>query len=351
MREAFHETLQQYSDQVKEVREIVERHEAGESLPEDDGAFKRVIAAIDWQMARRAKQSATTGETQVTIVELQQKKQEVMAGLRAALSALDRPAEARAERAPRPSRAVRLDGDRLVCRSRKTGRETEVSAGDILTDGVWDIAYDLDESVPKHLRKRYLVDRARRKIEDLLDEQIVTEELASTRNDSRLKSAYEKGHEAKELGVQLGFKAEKMLSQLAAQISIDEGLPYAVETADAYEDVRQKIDFIIRRKDHARGVRVEEGGSELAAKGLQVTVNRDEEVLARKRRQISRSREQLTRRDRVDDIALAYFNQQFIAAAVKRWEEADRPPGGPGKFLAEDVRRDIFAELTKGMEK
>jgi len=146
----------------------------------------------------------------------------------------------------------------------------------------------------------------------------------------------------------MGFAAEKMMIQLFRKLEIDRGLPCQVLGADVYQDVAQKIDFIIRRTDHTRGVRVEDGGEEVQNKGIQFTLNTQRFVLNRKIDQIRRSKQKLTEEDRIDDIMLVVMDMKWMVDAYRQWEE-DKPPGGPDKFLDGAVRKQISKRTLEGM--
>lgn len=348
MRPKFRQALESYGEIAKDRRDAERAPEAeGGGSSEELG---RLDAALDWLTAKRARASMTDQEVQQEIYALQERKQAIMAEMRGELSALDDPARAtEGERRPDARPVVTRDGT-FFCRSRKTGQETEVTLGDMVTDLAWDIDYELDGQAPREVRKRLIIERAKRQLEDLLDRQIATEESANARTGERVKEAYRRSMDARESGeLPFGLVAERILSQMLRKAIIDRGAPFTYRRADAFQDVTQKIDFIVRRVDHARGVRVEEGES-LGATGIQFTLNPNPDVLERKAQQIARSKELLQEEDHIDDIVLVRMAADVFGRAYERWERLRRPPGGPDALIDERDRDAILRELLKGME-
>lgn len=355
MRPGFREGMEQFGDLAKGEMEARRKIESlDESASEQDIAAvfeeaKGLDAALDWQLANRAKKSDTSKDTQREVYDLQKRKQEVMAALQRELVALD-DIEAK-ESAPEGSRAVSMrDGKLLTVNDR--GEQFEVTMGDIVTDGTWGIEYQMDKaSVPRVMRKRVLVERARRHLEDLLDEQILTEELGRRSLGEGERKAYSSLKDMREEGEErFGFKAERMVTQTVRKMIIDDGRPFRYESANVFQDVRKKIDFIIRSTDYGRGVKVESDESgDIETKGVQLTIKQKAEDLQRKQQQIDRSKSRLKADDRIDDIALMSVDNRIIGRAYETWNKKGRPPGGPDRFMPPEFREKLFAEMTSGM--
>lgn len=311
-------------------------------------ATGRLETVLDWHLEKRAEKSGSTKEVQHEIFEIQRDKQEIMKRLKEDMAALDHPEKPERE-PPAGARRVGCRDGELFWRC-EDGREEPVTEGEIITDLAWGLDYQLDkETVPRRLHKRLLLERAKHELQHLLDLQIMTEEIASSQTHPDRVKAYEASKERIEAGdLPYGVAAEKMMVQLFRKMEIDRGLPYQVIGADIYQDVTQKIDFIIRKTDHSRGVHLEDGGEELKNKGIQFTLNTRRSVLNRKMDQIRRSKERLTEEDRIDDIMLVVMDMSWMSDAYRRWQH-DKPPGGPDKFLNARVREQIFKKTLEGM--
>ena len=112
-----------------------------------------------------------------------------------------------------------------------------------------------------------------------------------------------------------------------------------------FQDVEQKMDFIVHKKEEVQGVRVEteEGASDVA---IQFTVN--EAAIDKKKRQIKRAEKVLKmNHEEITDIALVVFPLTMVNQLKKDWERAGQPAGGPGKFLTLEVKKKLFFELLK----
>lgn len=345
MREIFRRSLERYGEIAKDEKRIG-RSDASEDKKNSE--IDRMATVLDWHLAQRAGRAGTEKGVQADIFLLQQEKQAIMEELRQAIAGLDGAAAEKRELPPEARSVVGHDG-KLFWR-RSDGREQELSFGEIVTDGAWDIDYDLDDSVPRNQRKRLLIERAKRRLADLADRQIAKEEIASRNTDHGRRKAYKAVEErVGDTELPMGFVAERMMVQFLRKLEIDGDLPYSVEEADLFQDVNQKIDFIVRRSDHRRGVRVEEGrGKEVEAAGIQFTLNTNQAVLKHKEDQIRKSRGKLTGEDRLDDILLVAMDMRWVIDAYRRWEK-EKPPGGPDKFLAPVLRETIFKKTLSGL--
>ena len=309
---------------------------------------ERIATVLDWHTEKRAGKRRTSQDAQYEIYDIQKRKQEVMARLKEELRELDHPGDREAEPAP-DSRRVRQENGRLFWK-REDGTDVPVTVGEIVTDLAWGVNYELDSgSVPRLTRKRLYIERAKYELQDLLDLQILTDEIASGKTSPALARAYESRMAERETGESsFGLLAEKIMVQFLRKLSIDRKLDFEVTNADIFQDVTQKIDFIIRRNVRNRGVRIEEGGPELAAKGVQFTMNKNRLILQRKAEQIERSKQYLSEEDHIDDIMLVIFDSRTLGEAFDKWKNGQKP-GGPDQFLDPQLRKRLFFELLRGM--
>jgi len=222
-------------------------------------------------------------------------------------------------------------------------KKIAVTFGQIMADLDWYIEYQLDpQSVPYILRKQYLVERAKCRIKELLDEQITVHESDSEKLDPFKRSAYagllreyRGGRETR------GHLAEKMVRNFLAKLATDLNLDFEIMGADAHQDVEDKIDFVIRRRQIGRGVRVEETTENI---GIQFTIDMREETEMKKRRQIEMVKRWGSELDLQDLVLVRMDLNNLVTPAIREWEKT-RPPGGPDNFLPLEIRKEIFYQL------
>ncbi|MDX1535769.1 MAG: hypothetical protein R3346_03350, partial [Candidatus Spechtbacterales bacterium] len=293
--------------------------------------------------------------------DIQKRKQELMKELHEKLQCLDNP-DCEIEKEPN-SILVRYDkakNEFIIIN--EDGTEEQVTYGEILTDGEWGVLYHLDKkTVPRNTIKKYLIEQTKRQLRHELDLQIIFSEKSGIANKiskgqlgNQFKSrvqAYENYHAALEeerLEDRVGVWAEKMVKNIFKKMIYDHGVGLVVSDVDIFEDIEHKIDFIIKRAQHKRGVRVEEI-QDAQDIGIQITANGNKGVHKRKRRQISNVLEKQEVFELVDDIALVFLSSKKISPAINEWEDRGRPPGGPDKILSEDTIEKIFKQVLEGL--
>lgn len=137
---------------------------------------------------------------------------------------------------------------------------------------------------------------------------------------------------------QLGFFAEQLMIATFERLSIDrkDELGIDIYPANAYQDVNDKIDFVISSKNKSRGI-----GTTI---GIQFTINQS--AKEHKQEQISKAK---FRNYEVDDILLVIMDQKFLAKAKKDWEDNGKDIAGPWKYLPKDVREKILQSVLKSL--
>jgi hypothetical protein len=329
MKESFEKRLHNYGEIAKDFLKNEDMDEETE---------KRLGHVIEWQTKKAAELSHTGRLTQEQILEIQMDKQKIMDKLKQDIRKLDFGETLPA--APGYHGEVFLENGEMIIK--ETGEK--ITLGELMTDVEWGLDYSLDaDSVPRNMRKRYLVERAKNKIQSLLDDQIALNEKDSGTVEFMTREAYRKSSESKG-NEQAGFLAEKMVRGLLKKVELDLGGDFEVEKADLYQDVNQKIDFIIRRKSRQRGVRIEEKEERV---GFQFTINRNETVLERKKKQVEREKKKLTIEDGVDDIVLVSVSIDDINGVYNTWKK-DKKPGGPDKLWSSEDKKMVFSEVMKG---
>ncbi|MFH1711770.1 MAG: hypothetical protein ABH846_00840 [Patescibacteria group bacterium] len=345
MKRQFEARLHTYGDLAKDIIK-----------GKDDVSEGMVDAVLAWLKQKGAEKGRTSEETQEQIFRIQIKKQEVMKKLKQDLKNLSDPEHR--EELREGARPVRYEDGVLFAnrevqekyrknvrgedekRRRKTFYRTNtvedsVTVGELISDGEWGIDYQTDVSVPKIIRKQYLVRRARREIERYLDDQILLEEIESDPTSREhtyreVKKGRSEGREEK----YSGFLAEKMMQNFLIKLEEDLGAGFKIVAADVYQDVRQKIDFIIRRRKYNRGVSVEDDNRI----GVQFTINTSPQKQEIKQRQIEKAKERLDEEE-VDDIVLVTIPLQQTKRYFAEWCDAGKPPGGPDKRWEPEVRQ------------
>lgn len=147
---------------------------------------------------------------------------------------------------------------------------------------------------------------------------------------------------------QAGVMAEQMIIGVLEGLSIDRSdLGFNVLEANAYQDVNNKIDFIIETKKAKRGVGVNREGEnthEFKGKsiGIQFTINSSK--AEHKADQIAKAKE---RGLEVDDIIYVQLDSKILHEAVSKWEKAGKSVSGPWKFLSSEVRILTLTNLFK----
>ena len=142
MRESFKNRLGEFNEIAKQ--EIVDNQEI------NDDELQQLLE-------RFSQQDNSNIDTQAEIFELQKEKQRIMQEFK------------------EESREKKEGQTEVIFKNNKfytiseDGLEIEITKGEILTDGDWGIEYYLNpNSVPKNLRRRYLLEQTKRKLRNLL---------------------------------------------------------------------------------------------------------------------------------------------------------------------------------------
>lgn len=171
---------------------------------------------------------------------------------------------------------------------------------------------------------------------------------ANEKKDHFISEAYAKiaEREGKE-SEQLGVIAEKLMIGVAETIAIDRpDLHLIIRSANAYQDVAEKIDFIISTKTKKRGVGVDTKEGEYDEKnfGIQFTLNTSKKEF--KEDQIAKAK---ARGLDVDDILLVYVEQDTLLKAVRKWKEKGNSHKGPWVELSKETQHKTLRTLFEGI--
>jgi hypothetical protein len=328
MRESFRKKLELF-------RDIIKTPVKTDIVTEDT---KEIVS--DWAVKTSAEKTSTPVETQKKIFEFQRKKQDIMDDLKEELKLLDR-GEYESIYGPAGSIVSKKEG-KLFAGS------TEITLGKLMSDIDWKILHRIDGSVPREIHKKYLVERAKHRIGTVLDEQIIEEEKVSKKNDGSKQAAYEalSIEHTEERDRQSGFIAERMVKSLLKKISFD--IPNAgfdiVET-DAEYDVNRKIDFLLVKKNHERGIEVEAK----EVQGIQFTINVAKGVAEHKTAQIQRVKDRVLSDENdnyIKDIVLVTAPLHDIKEKYNRWSRG-KNSGGPDEYWSVDKKIKIIENVLK----
>ncbi|HPS21507.1 MAG TPA: hypothetical protein PLO44_01745 [Candidatus Paceibacterota bacterium] len=163
--------------------------------------------------------------------------------------------------------------------------------------------------------------------------------------------AYEKiAERSGEKSEQLGVVAEQIIIGALESLAINRpDLGFDVLEANAYQDVNNKIDFIIDTKKKKRGVGVEsieasENNDIFQGKsiGIQFTINSSK--AEHKAEQIVKAKE---RGLNIDDIIYVQIEQKILQEAVSKWQKEGKSISGPWKFLPPEIRIATLDNLFK----
>lgn len=142
---------------------------------------------------------------------------------------------------------------------------------------------------------------------------------------------------------QLGVLAEHIVHGVAEMIAIDRpDLGITVHAANAYQDVEEKIDFIITTKQKRRGAGIEskELPPEEKHVGIQFTINTAKESF--KKEQIAKAKE---RGVDVDDIVYVAIDSTVLKNALRQWEQGGKAITGPWAHMPTEAKRKLLFAL------
>lgn len=344
MKEGFEGQLRAFSGDIKEENKLKEKSEIGDDK-DVNSELNELSSVIDGHLKKAARIQHTEIGTQKEVYEAQKEKQRIMQRMKEDFACLYNPDCTLEKKID--ERLATYNGSEFIYEDDK-GQSWGATFGEIMTDMEWGVSYHLDkDSVPLHLMKQYILEKTKKKLADLLDRQIMFNEVESTTTHWMKREAYLSIYNRKESGEskeRWGFVSEIIVKNFLKKMSTDFDLPFTIKDADVYQDVEQKIDFIIHREKRSRGVGVK-SDEEAKDVGIQFTVN--DSARSHKEEQIKRSLFQLKRKkSQVQDIALVVFPLDMAMNLKYQWEEvAGRPAGGPDRYLDRDTAYYLFSSL------
>lgn len=223
------------------------------------------------------------------------------------------------------------------------GKKKQITIGEIMTDHEWNIDYTFDRSVNIHDIRTYYLNQLKDDLREKLDKQIIISEKNFTQGDSFKQQAYIAIEKRLESGnEQQGIIAEKMVKNFLKKLSIDTNADFEVIDADVYQDVEQKIDFIIhhKNKEKNKGAKIEESDQLTVPTfediGIQFTINTN--ATDHKNKQINNSKRKL---QGIDDIVLVTLPAHQASKLYTDWKK-DPQSGGPEKNWSKETQEAVF---------
>lgn len=201
----------------------------------------------------------------------------------------------------------------------------------------------------KQLRKKYSIFSKRDSFTTKLNSELAKKLSESETRSNGKKEAYDAIHKREVEGSeQEGIVAEKMMIGAIEMISIDRpDLRLEIRPSNAYQDVEEKIDFIITTKKKRKNISIEEKNSkEFDEKsfGIQFTTNTNKEE--HKKRQIEKAKE--LKLD-VDDILYIAIDKEIVHTALVDWEKKGKPISGPWGELNKIVKTKALENIFKNI--
>lgn len=334
----FEKNLKKYTETIKESLKDFSRE------GKERAAQQRV--EITENIAQRAH---TTTEAEGQIYDIQKKKLERLHKFKKFLEKTRNEeggfAHATMERGGVPYRGIISHHDGVFTMTDTTGKKTEITLGEMITDSEWGNNYTFDETVNIHDIRQYYLNQLKAELRDQLDRQIIISETSNHYGSTSKQHAYaEIGKRIEQGSEQGGVVAEKMVKNFLKKLTIDGDADFEIIDADAHQDVDQKIDFIIHRKagNHVRGARVEEADSvDVTYKdiGIQFTTALDKSI--HKQSQIDKVKSSRHGMGEVDDIVLVTLPVEQASGLYKKWKE-HKTSGGPEKSWSTQTQQAIF---------
>jgi len=307
---------------------IDSRRDKGEHINIDDDILEEMFSEMKFSGGQNAGRQRREKE----ILRLQVEKQKIMDRLHYNLKSIDN-----AEKYPRVHEEnaidIRYDDDSS---SFFAGKES-VSLGQLLSDGDWGIQYDLDESVPRKVKKKYYVEEAKRRLRQFYDKQISqdNESICSKPEDLRR--------------LDEGIIVEMVVANLFSRLVFDAKPGFSLVPGNAYEDGFLKADFILRTdKQIQRGVHSNSSDGNVI--GIQLYAGSSAKKIEKKDQQIQRLLE--SGKLPFDDLVLVNIPlkgiKQIVVDYLTTMEDGKISPGGPTIFMQiSDKERIIRGVLDK----
>ena len=144
---------------------------------------------------------------------------------------------------------------------------------------------------------------------------------------------------------QIGVIAESVMQGFAEMVAVDRpDLGISVAPANAYQDVAEKVDFIVTTKTKKRGAGIEVVDPLIEERhiGIQFTVNTSEKSREHKHDQIEKAK---ARGTDLDDIVYFSFDMKTLQQAINAWEQSGKPLSGVWNKLSKQAQIEAMRGL------
>jgi hypothetical protein len=239
-------------------------------------------------------------------------------------------------------------------KSFQTENENDITAGKIIAARRWGIDVGIPETpdqTDEESRTRTIL------LEKLVSDELngkLNKEIATRLAESikkfrpEVSEAYSKiAERSGERSKQFGIIAEQIVLGVLEEIAIDRNdLGLTVMEANAFQDVYNKIDFIITTHQARRGVGVNRDQNEIEEKSIGIQFTTNKLMAEHKMDQINKVKERGTE---VDDIVYVDINNKLLKGAVNKWKKLGRPIAGPWNFLPPEIRKKTLTRLFNGL--
>jgi hypothetical protein len=238
-----------------------------------------------------------------------------------------------------------------------------LTVGDALTDIHWGIHYYPQKEIPRLLRKKLAIERAKVEIAGITNKELIQRRISNNISPD-LRAAYLRIERTtpSQFEHSAGLIFERMISNLVRQLMVDKhDWGIEIEDVNVVEDVERKIDFIVILQKHTRGAAIEESQQEPVRAqettrvvfGVQFTLQTGFHELQWKRHQLKQleGRKRFTSVKPLDDVILISVptSSPEILKRYQQWQQLGKPPGGPEALWDNHTKIEFLKALTRGM--
>lgn len=292
-------------------------------------------------------------KAQKEIFNMQVEKQKIMDQLHLELADLDNKEKPREKLPNQKEISQKENAGEIVYAIEAGDKQEEMSLGEIMTDGEWGNDYFLNESVPRNIRKQFIMEKNKRKLRYLYDLQIMRSESTNESTHVYKREAYkrmkvdkERQRSEGEANSPEGIIAEKMVRNFLKRITFDYPVNFKITEADAFADMERKCDFFVETEKNKQGVKVKTG-EEIKKIGIQYTTNKNaaeekEKQIARAKRKMQNEAGAEKEKEAIEDIVLVVIPLDNIKRLFHEWQKEGQRSGGPDKLWDKKTKEQIF---------
>ncbi|PIR06795.1 MAG: hypothetical protein COV55_02385 [Candidatus Komeilibacteria bacterium CG11_big_fil_rev_8_21_14_0_20_36_20] len=302
--------------------------------------------------------------SQGEIFNLQVEKQKIMQALHSDLEKIEQGSDL-LEGQGEINRDVIYDKNKKIFYIDNNQKLEVATFGDLITDVSHGIEYNLNTGdIPRAILKKYATERAKSHIRKLFDIQLLIQAEAQHKKlgHSRKSEILSQVKEKHKTGIdnfenRAGLIFERDIINMLKQLQVDlPNLGIEIEDVNVIQDMDQKVDFIIKVKQHHRAVQVEESEESLQdghnkVFGIQFTLN--PEATQHKMKQIEESiRRGVKQEIHIDDLLLITIpvSSNEIVRNYQNWQQLGKPTGGPERFYDINTKIEILGQLLEGIK-